>query len=94
MLRRASSIVVPSFCLVLSACAQDDGQSGPDELATDSSGDEAQQNCPPAGPFGTEIGEVIDNLVFYDKDGGQIALHDSFCEAEHPALVIFGTAAW
>lgn len=123
MSRRTSSIVVPSFCLILSACPEDDAPSGVDDLGTsgesssetDSSGDgdgagdgdgdgdtaegdgdgdtTGAASCPPEGPFGTEVGDTIDDLVFFRQNGDPIGLH-SACGLAQPALIIFGTASW
>lgn len=58
---------------------------------TDTTGDAA--SCPPEGPFGTEVGDTIDDLVFFRQNGDPIALHAA-CGQPPPALILFGTAAW
>src|SRR5688572_14666373 len=40
-------------------------------------GDDAPAvSCPPAGPFGYEVGDDIVDLVFTDCDGAEVGLHD------------------
>ena len=72
------------------------GTKSPLLLGGDGDGDAdttGAQNCPPEGPFGTEVGDTIDDLVFFRQNGDPIGLH-SACGLTQPALVIFGTASW
>jgi len=34
------------------------------------------QDCPPAGPYGTGIGDTLPDITLTDCDGGQHHLHD------------------
>ncbi len=38
-------------------------------------------SCPPTGPFGTEVGDVLANATAFDCDGNPVTLH-SLCERE------------
>lgn len=116
-----SSIVVPSLCLLMSACPEDpidgDGDGDGDVLGdaesddtddtddtdtTDDVGDESdvtdettsgEASCPPAGPYGTEVGDTIDNLILYRQNGDTVPLHGA-CGQPQRAFVLFGTASW
>jgi hypothetical protein len=47
--------------------------------------------CPPAEPFGTEVGETLPEVEFTDCDGNQYTLHD-LCQFE--AGWFFTFAGW
>lgn len=47
--------------------------------------------CPPAGPFGTAVGDTIPNATFRDCDGNFHTLHD-LCETR--AAWMFVYAGW
>jgi hypothetical protein len=47
----------------------------------------------PAGPYGTEVGDIVENLSFVDEDDIPVEL-EPFYGAPQRALVLFVTAAW
>lgn len=47
--------------------------------------------CPPAAPYGIEVGETMPDLVLKSCDDGEISLH-TLCEKE--AVWLFGYADW
>lgn len=47
--------------------------------------------CPPAGPYGTEQGEIMEDLAVYDCDGNKVYLHE-LCGANAGLVNLF--ASW
>lgn len=47
----------------------------------------------PAGPYGTQVGDVVENLSFVHEDESPLEL-EAFYGGAQRALVLFGTAAW
>ena len=47
--------------------------------------------CPPAAPYGTEVGDVAADAVLFDCDGNEVRLHE-LCEAD--VAWIFEFADW
>ncbi len=86
--------------LLASACAepqsgneaaQDGSTSGEsDSEETETTAEEASY---PAGPYGTEIGDVVENLTFVDEDNNPFEV-EPFYAGPQRALVLFGTGAW
>ncbi|MEZ4231145.1 MAG: redoxin domain-containing protein [Polyangiaceae bacterium] len=48
-------------------------------------------SCPPGGPYGDAVGDVVPDVTLYDCDGNATSLHD-LCEA--PVSVVYTFAAW
>lgn len=98
MLRVASACCVVLIA-TLTACTAPEqlDETGADagESETESgetTGDEGEPGYP-AGPYGTEVGDVVENLSFVDGDDVPITLEE-LRAAPQPALLLFGTAAW
>lgn len=64
--------------------------SGTGDLETETGADEAGY---PAGPYGTEIGDVVENLAFVDGDDNPVEL-EMFYGGPQRVLFLFGTGAW
>lgn len=47
--------------------------------------------CPPRAPFGSEVGDTVEDLVFYDCDGAAHTLHE-LCARE--AVWVYQFAEW
>ena len=47
----------------------------------------------PAGPYGTNVGDVIASLSFVDQAGANVTFDDVFGSPQR-AFVVYGTAAW
>jgi hypothetical protein len=47
----------------------------------------------PAGPYGTEVGDVVENLTFVDGDDNPVDL-EMFYAGPQRVLFLFGTGAW
>lgn len=80
--------------LSLSGCPQ----SGPGEMdalpQADSAAtlDQAAPSvCPPPGPFGTAVGELMDDLSFTDTLGTTLTLHTLCGE---PVILLYNYYAW
>lgn len=63
------------------------------DMPGDTVGDEVQLAlvCPPAGPFGAEVGDTPEDLRFSDCDGNAVGLHD-LCGAN--AGLVFNFYGW
>ena len=109
MLQLRSLLVIPGVCLALSACvAADDLAGGTDtsetlantdsasETETDTSSETDTSGETDTGEpqqTGTEVGDIIADLVFFHGDGEPLAL-SSYYGQDPPALILFGTAIW
>jgi hypothetical protein len=71
---------------------QDESTSGSESESgeTDTTTGEASY---PAGPYGTDVGDVVENLSFVDENDTPVEL-EPFYGGPQRALVLFGTAAW
>lgn len=96
--------VAARFTLLLAALASACVESLPGDTAEQdaSTSSESESGEPeattgdasyPAGPYGTEVGDVVENLSFVDGEDIPIEL-ESFYAGPQRALVLFGTAAW
>jgi hypothetical protein len=49
----------------------------------------------PAGPYGTEVGDIIDNLSWdVVVGGGSVSLRQFHCDPSTTLLLMYGTAGW
>ncbi|MCB9587231.1 MAG: redoxin family protein [Polyangiaceae bacterium] len=48
-------------------------------------------SCPPTGPYGSTVGDVVPDVTLYDCDGNAVSLHD-LCDA--PVSLVYTFAAW
>ena len=65
---------------------------GPGE-STETTGEPACGDGYPAGPYGNQVGAIIENYSYTRGNGEAIEL-DAFHDEPPPALVIFSTASW
>jgi peroxiredoxin len=48
----------------------------------------------PAGPYGTRIGDRIEDLTFLTIDGTNVSFHDYYQDTTRELLLVFHTAGW
>jgi len=97
--------VVSLFSIVMISCDGDSTDSGvdgdEDNQTTDGDEEDAPSNgdedAPvnavyPEGPYGTEQGDTIEDLVFKDCDGNDVALSDFYNKAD--SILINQSAGW
>jgi hypothetical protein len=102
-MRRVAVTCTVLLASLASACADPqpgDAASQGESNGTDTSGagdseteTGAGEPSYPAGPYGTEVGDVVENLTFVDGDDNPVEL-EMFYGGPQRALFLFGTGAW
>ncbi len=72
---------------------EDDATDTGDDATDTGDGTTAESSCPPSEPYGTEVGDTIDNLVLHRQNGDLVPLHGA-CGQPQRAFILFGTASW
>jgi hypothetical protein len=85
------------------ACEAPDDEAKAAEAGTDDTGDAdldtgesetgEDEAGYPSGPYGMEVGDVVENLSFVDRDAVTVTLEQLRAEPQR-GLLLFGTAAW
>jgi thiol-disulfide isomerase/thioredoxin len=96
---RAARVAILATSLAVGACAQAPIEALPDaarirrDAAIDAMSFDAgpRPACPPAPPYGHEVGDVLGDFVVYDCDGNPVRLH-TLCETD--VVWIWELAEW
>lgn len=74
-----------------SGSAAGGGMAGAGALSGSGGGAGNASICPPAGPYGTQVGQIAPDVTLYDCDGNAVTLH-SLCDTKAAAVYTF--AIW
>ena len=87
-------VTLVGFASMGGSCGSDGGDNGGDEdtASEEAPQDQTSENDFPAGPYGKQIGDTMEDFTLFDCEGNAISLSDFYGQAK--AVFINNSAGW